>query len=108
LGKARAKQDAVIERLYRAYFTEQRSVFDRDSLVSLAGEAGLAQADVRDVFERDAYVDAVAADVREARSLGVNGVPYFVIGRYGLSGAQAAVIFGQALSRAWDERVTAP
>ena len=67
LGKARGIQDAVIERLYRAYFTEQRSVFDRDSLVTLAGEAGLDQAEARDVLERDAYVDAVAADVREAR-----------------------------------------
>ena len=78
LGKARGIQDAVIERLYRAYFTEQRSVFDRDSLVTLAGEAGLDQAEARDVLERDAYVDAVAADVREARSLGVSGVPFFV------------------------------
>ena len=104
LGKMRARQDAVIERLYRAYFTEQRSVFDRDSLVALAGEVGLDQAEVRDVLERDAYVDAVAADVREARSLGVSGVPFFVIGGYGVSGAQAAEVFGQALSQAWDER----
>ena len=29
-------QDAMLERLYRAYFTEQLSLFDRDSLVSLA------------------------------------------------------------------------
>src|SRR6185503_2517934 len=34
LGKDRGIQDAVIERLYRAYFTEQRSVFERDSLVT--------------------------------------------------------------------------
>ena len=108
LGKARGIQDAVIERLYRAYFTEQRSVFDRDSLLSLAGEAGLDEAEVREVFERDAYVDAVAADVSEARALGVSGVPFFVIGGYGVSGAQAAEVFGQALSQAWDERLTAP
>jgi predicted DsbA family dithiol-disulfide isomerase len=103
LGKAQGKQDAVIERLYRAYFTEQRSIFDRDALAALAAEAGLDQSEARDVLERDAYVDAVAADVREARSLGVNGVPFFVIGRYGVSGAQAADVFGQALATAWDE-----
>ena len=80
LGKERGVQDAVIERLYRAYFTEQRSVFDRHSLVGLAGEAGLDEAEARDVLDRDAYVDAVAIDVREARTLGVNGVPFFVIG----------------------------
>jgi predicted DsbA family dithiol-disulfide isomerase len=107
LGKARNLQDAVIERLYRAYFTEQRSLFDRDSLVALAKDAGLDETEVRQVLERDAYANEVAADVREARSLGVSGVPFFVIGRYGVSGAQSADVFGQALSRAWEERVTA-
>jgi predicted DsbA family dithiol-disulfide isomerase len=107
LGKTRGVQDEVIERLYRAYFTEQRSVFDRDSLITLAGEAGLDPAEARDVLERDAYADAVAADVNEARSLGVSGVPFFVIGRYGVSGAQATEVFGEALARAWEETVTA-
>ena len=109
LGKARGIQDAVIERLYRAYFTEQRSVFDRDSLVTLAGEAGLDRSEARDVLERDAYVDAVTADVLEARALGVSGVPFFVLGgRYGVSGAQATEVFTEALTKAWEEdRATA-
>ena len=101
LGKAHGIQDAVIERLYRAYFTEQRSVFDRESLVTLATEAGLDETEVRDALERDAYADAVAADIREARSLGVSGVPFFVIGRYGVSGAQGADVFAEALSTAF-------
>ena len=41
LGRERGVQDAVIERLFRAHFTEQRSIFDEASLVTLAGEAGL-------------------------------------------------------------------
>ena len=107
LGKARGIQDAVIERLYRAYFTEQRSVFDRDSLVALAGEAGLDRAEARDVLERDAYVEAVTADVLEARSLGVSGVPFFVLGgRYGVSGTQATDVFTEALTKAWEETKT--
>lgn len=107
LAKERGIQDAVIERLYRAYFTEQRPVFEPDSLVALAGEAGLDAAEARDVLKRDAYVTAVEADVSEARSLGVSGVPFFVIdGRYGVSGAQATAVFEQALARAWDERAT--
>jgi predicted DsbA family dithiol-disulfide isomerase len=104
LGKERGVQDAVIERLYRAYFTEERSVFERESLVGLAREAGLDQAEARDALERDAYVAAVAADVNEARMLGVGGVPFFVIDRrYGVSGAQATEVFSEALVRAWEE-----
>ena len=108
LGKARGIQDAVIERLYRAYFTEQRSVFDRESLVTFAKEAGLEEREVRDALERDAYAEAVTADIREARSLGVSGVPFFVIGGYGVSGAQPSEVFGEALSRAWEEHIAAP
>jgi predicted DsbA family dithiol-disulfide isomerase len=101
LGKARGIQDAVIERLYRAYFTEQRSVFDRESLVTLGKEAGLDETEVRDALAHDAYADAVTADIREARSLGVSGVPFFVIGRYGVSGAQGVDVFAEALSTAF-------
>jgi predicted DsbA family dithiol-disulfide isomerase len=101
LGKAHGIQDAVIERLYRAYFTEQRSVFDRESLVTFAKEVGLDETEVRDALEQDAYADAVTADIREARSLGVSGVPFFVIGRYGVSGAQGTDVFAEALSTAF-------
>lgn len=107
LGKARGIQDAVIERLYRAYFTEQRSVFERDSLVALAGEAGVDRTEAREALERDAYAAAVADDVREARALGVSGVPFFVLGgRYGISGAQAVDVFSEALAKAWAESAT--
>jgi predicted DsbA family dithiol-disulfide isomerase len=34
-------------------------------------------------------------------------VPFFVIGPYGVSGAQATEIFKEALARAWNERVPA-
>ena len=56
------------------------------------------------VSDLDAYVDAVNADVLEARALGVSGVPFFVLGgRYGVSGAQATEVFTEALTKAWDE-----
>lgn len=105
LAGTRGLQDAVLERLYRAYFTEQRSLFDRESLVPLAGEAGLDVSEARQALESGAFIDAVAADLNEARSIGVTGVPFFVVdGRYGISGAQQAEVFGQALTRVWEER----
>ncbi|HLG54790.1 MAG TPA: DsbA family oxidoreductase [Vicinamibacterales bacterium] len=109
LAKARGIQDAVLDRLYRAYFTEQRSVFDRESLVTVVAEAGLDPEEARQVLERDAYVDAVSADLSEARRLGVSGVPFFVIGgQLGVSGAQRTDVFSQALTRAWDESTPGP
>ena len=101
LAAGHGREDQMLERLYRAYFTEQRSVFDRESLVSLAVEEGLDDAEVREALEGGRYVDAVVRDLDEARSLGVTGVPFFVIeGRYGVSGAQAPEVFSRALAAA--------
>src|SRR4029450_6429251 len=41
LAHAHGLRDAIIERFYRAYFTEQRSLFAPDSLVDLAADARL-------------------------------------------------------------------
>ena len=44
---------------------------------------------------------AVRADIAQAQQLGVNGVPFFVFDmRLGLSGAQPAEVFTQALEQA--------
>jgi predicted DsbA family dithiol-disulfide isomerase len=107
LAGARDRQDATLERFYRAYFTEGRSLFDDDSLRALAVESGLAAADVAGVLAGDAYAEAVAADIREAQALGANGVPFFVFdNRFGVSGAQATDVFAQVLARARESRVT--
>jgi predicted DsbA family dithiol-disulfide isomerase len=93
--------DSMIDRLYRAYFTEQRPVFGVDALAALAMEEGLDVTEVREALAANRYVDAVTRDLSEARSLGVSGVPFFVIdGRYGISGAQATDIFSRALALA--------
>ncbi len=98
-------QEAMLERLYRAYFTEQRSLFDRESLGGLAGEAGVDTSEARQALEAGTFADAVANDLNDAKRLGVTGVPFFVVdNRYAVSGAQPAEVFSQLLSRAWDER----
>jgi len=107
LAADRGRQDAALERFYRAYFTEGRSLFDDASLTALAIEAGLDAHDVREVLAGDAYAADVAADIREAQALGANGVPFFVFDhRFGVSGAQATDVFSQVLARAREGRVT--
>ena len=101
LARAHGLADAVVERLYRAHFIEQRSIFERESLVTLAAEAGLDPVDIRDALERDVYVEAVKADNAEAHSLGASGVPFFVLdNRLGVSGAQPVETFAAALTQA--------
>ena len=105
LARERSRQPALVERLHRAYFTEQRSVFDHDTLTALAVEAGLDRAEVEQVLAGDAYDDAVRQDEATARELGANGVPFFVLDRrYGISGAQPTELIADALAQAWAER----
>ena len=101
LARERGRQDAVVERFFRGYFTEQQSLFDAESLVALAVDAGLERDDVQRVLAGTDYTDAVVADAHEARALGVSGVPFFVFNqRLGVSGAQPVEVFSEALSQA--------
>lgn len=105
LAGDRGIQDQVIERFFRAYFTEQRSLFDAESLVALGIEAGLDEQDIRYVLGEGTYVEAVADDNHEARRLGANGVPFFVIDdRYGISGAQPIEVFIEMLTQSASAR----
>ncbi|MFI8294389.1 DsbA family oxidoreductase [Streptomyces nigra] len=108
VAKRHGRQDELIQILYRANFAEERSVFAEgdDRLVELAVEAGLDADEVRRVLaDPEAYADDVRADEREAAQLGATGVPFFVLDRtYGVSGAQPAEVFTQALTQAWGDR----
>ncbi|GJF22290.1 MULTISPECIES: DsbA family oxidoreductase [Streptomyces] len=107
LAKEEGRQEALLDALYRGNFAEERSVFNDDErLVELAVGAGLEADTVRAVLDDPtAYADEVRADEREAAQLGATGVPFFVLDRtYGVSGAQPAEVFAQALTQAWGER----
>ncbi|MFD7508434.1 DsbA family oxidoreductase [Streptomyces sp. NPDC059853] len=92
---------AAHERLLTAHLCEGETVDDLDTLVRLGVEAGLDEAETRRALESGAYADEVAADVAEARRIGVSGVPFFVLdGTYGVSGAQPVDTFLHALRTA--------
>jgi predicted DsbA family dithiol-disulfide isomerase len=102
LAAARGKQPEVVERLFRAHFTEQRSIFDAESLVELASEAGLAGPEVAAVLAGEDYRADVAEDLAQAREYGISGVPFFVIdGRFGISGAQPTEVLLAALEQTY-------
>ncbi|SDJ51648.1 Predicted dithiol-disulfide isomerase, DsbA family [Frankineae bacterium MT45] len=101
LGRDRGLQQEVKDRLLRAHFSEGEAVGDREALIRLGVEAGLDADEARSALTDQRYAAAVRADEAEAAELGVSGVPFFVIDRrYGISGAQPAGVFLDALNRA--------
>lgn len=109
LGHVRGVQGAVKERLLKAYFEEAQLMSDHAALVRLVSEAGLDAREATDVLASDAYAADVRADEAQARELGINGVPCFVMDRrFAVSGAQSADVLLSALEQAWSERAAAP
>jgi predicted DsbA family dithiol-disulfide isomerase len=89
--------------LFRAYFTENRTVSDRRVLVEIARESGL-DADAFDQALSDHGEDAqgaVFADYHEAVELGIYAVPAVVVdGRYLVQGAVEVDDYVRVVERA--------
>lgn len=98
-------QDAMKERLLRAYFTEGELVSDHDTLVRLAVDVGLAEDEVRERLASERYAEEVRGDELLAGQLGIRAVPTFVVDRaFGTSGAQAPDALLELLRRGWAAR----
>jgi predicted DsbA family dithiol-disulfide isomerase len=103
LAADRGVQDAVKERLLRAYFTDGMAISDRDVLAQVASESGIDVDEARAALSGEDYALDVREDEETAREGGIHGVPFFLVGRYAVSGAQPADLLLRALDKAWDE-----
>jgi predicted DsbA family dithiol-disulfide isomerase len=97
---AEGRQDAMVERLFAAYFTDGLDVGDDDVLARLAGKAGL-DGDIAARLAGQEDRDAVTAEVEDAYRIGVSGVPCFILDqRYAVMGAQPAEVLADAIGQA--------
>ena len=71
-------QDALKERLMRAYLTEGELIADHAVLAAPGPEAGVPEDEARDVLDSERYAAEVREDERTARGLGISAVPFFV------------------------------
>jgi predicted DsbA family dithiol-disulfide isomerase len=100
-------QDAAMEAIFKAYFTEGRDIGDHAVLTDCAIEAGLDPADVANFLSGDLADREMRAADEAARKAGVNGVPSFFLDGYGLfSGAMPAESISTALRRGRDILLT--
>lgn len=92
--------DVVTEKLLSANFIEAKEIGSIDVLMQIAQESGIPLERAKAMFESEEFAEDVKADIAEARQVGVQGVPFFVINRkYAISGAQPAETFGNALRK---------
>jgi predicted DsbA family dithiol-disulfide isomerase len=102
-------QDAMKERLLRAYFSEGELVGDHETLVRLAVEVGLAEDEARQTLASGRYADGVRDDERAAAQFGISAVPTFVVDRaLGASGAHPPDALLELLRQGWAARSPVP
>jgi len=100
LARERGLHPAVHDRLMDAYWSEGRNIGDPDELRALAVEAGVDGTDVDEVLGGDTYRDRVQGLTAQAVSIGITGVPGFLLDRRLLVlGAQPREVFERAFEQ---------
>jgi len=87
-------QDAIVEALFRAYFTVGRDISYRPTVIDVVVDAGLERQLAEATLNRDAGMDAIKQAGELSRRHRVEGVPFFIINNaITLSGAQPTNTF---------------
>ncbi len=98
------KQDAVVEAFFRAFFLEGRDLTSAGTLAEIAVGAGLDAGDVKDFLGSANARAHIEAEDKQAREIGVGGVPFFIFNRrVAVSGAQAPEVLLEAMLEAEKE-----
>jgi predicted DsbA family dithiol-disulfide isomerase len=89
------------DRLMDAYWAEATNIGGPDELRTLAAEIGLDTDEVdRVIADPSAYLELVEGSTRQAHSLGIDGIPAFLLDRRLLVlGAQPVEVFRQAFAQ---------
>ena len=104
LARRAGSQDALVEALFRGYFTEGRDIGSQEILRDIAVEVGMEPAQVSAFLQGDEGTLQVSQEEEMARRAGLSGVPAFILNRRPLVvGAQAPEVLASALRRALAE-----
>jgi predicted DsbA family dithiol-disulfide isomerase len=94
----RTKAIVLKQALFRAYFTDNENVADRDVLVRIAKETGLDGDAARRILDTNEYADEVRALEDRWQQAGIHSVPATIVnGQYLISGGQPPEVFESAL-----------
>jgi len=97
LAKEDDRQLALVEALFKAYFTDGVDLSKKENLKRVAVDAGMDAEKVELFLNSDTGITEVAIAEQELQRLGITGVPFYIIeDKYGVSGAQATETFIKA------------
>jgi predicted DsbA family dithiol-disulfide isomerase len=98
-------QDAVVEALFGAYFTEGKDISNRQVLIDVVAGARLDRNKAQGVLDGNDGLEALKEAEEQAWRFRVEGVPFFNInGMVTVSGAQKPDVFREAFNQAIAEK----
>jgi len=89
LAKQTNVQNQVKEKIYHSYFIEGLDIGNKEILINIATEFDIKESEVNNFFNPD-NVEKVNSYISIAKEKGINGVPFFEIGKDVISGAQSS------------------
>jgi len=100
LARDRGLHEPLHRRLFDAYWHRGLDIGDDDVLVAEAASAGLDEAQMRALLAGDQHLERVVAETQLAVSIGVTGVPAWLVDeRVLIPGAQPHELFERVLQR---------
>lgn len=103
------KGELMAERLLKAYFNETAEISNHEVLMNLAKEVELDEEEVNSLLCLNNYAKKVRDDIEEAKDIGIEGVPFFIIDdKFALSGIQSIDVFKEVIEEARSEFVKKP
>jgi len=99
-AKEQGKQSELQMALFTAHFTDNQRLNDRDTLLDLVVQVGLARDRGAEILAGDDYRELVRSEQQRMHQLGISSVPTFIINdQYSISGGQPTDVFRQALQK---------
>ena len=104
LAKTKGLGNEIEEALFKDYFIEGKNIDDIEILTKTGVSIGLDKGLLKNLFTSDDFSKEVKQDEIDAQTLGINGVPFFVLNnKYAVSGAQSPETFLDVLEQTWEE-----
>ena len=90
LSKQFNLQNEIIEKIYKSYFIDGLDIGDVKILINIAKENNIPE-NVFTNFINDKNTENINSKILIAKEKGINGVPFFEIGKNFISGSQSSI-----------------
>ena len=99
-AKEQSKFDEFHLAIFKAYWEEGKNIGFTSILRDIAEKCGLNGDELEHHLDEGQYTEKIDEQNEEARSLGINGIPAYIVGGFRIEGVQPYEFFQRAVEAA--------